>query len=362
MDLHTSAGTKLPFQLALRSRGLSLLLLAGLLLPCDLQPDGFQRHLRLGGPKLNWNEARRFCSDRFTQFATIGGADAAAEALWVAGGSEVWIGLSRSWTWSQDSQVAFYPRAEQLTVNRCALISSSGAWPSADCNSSHPYICYSAPPGPGLQQTATPATPTSATVVGHLRSDPDPQELGLRQLLLQVHVQRSGQHQDPGGQPAGAHRAGQRQPAVPAGVRLDRAEQADGGVGGRERRPLQAVARRAAPPRGRLREPAAGGGLDLEALWGGEGLPLLPGRASEAAAAEAATDRRDGRPGRRRPIGRHPAAAGLGAEGPRWRGGGVPADLADAAGRERSPQRGAPCWPPLEGGPSPEEKLEKMRK
>ncbi|KAM9723128.1 macrophage mannose receptor 1-like [Menidia menidia] len=146
MDLHTSARTKLPFQLALRSRGLSLLLLAGLLLPCDLQPLGFQRHLRLVTAQKNWTEARRFCSDRFTQFATIGGGASAAEALRVAGGSEVWIGLSRSWTWSQDSQVASYTNwgSEQPKAGQCALISSSGTWFSAECSSNYPYICYNA--------------------------------------------------------------------------------------------------------------------------------------------------------------------------------------------------------------------------
>ncbi|XP_035986511.1 P-selectin-like, partial [Fundulus heteroclitus] len=137
----------------MKNRGLSLLMVAGLLSVVDLQSDQTIQQFRYVGLMKNWNDAQAYCRERFSDLATIQNPANNTEARRAAGSSKFWIGLfNGTWKWSQDENELIPTSSSYSNWNfgepqdwQCVLMSKSGYWFSKDCGELHEFLCYDAP-------------------------------------------------------------------------------------------------------------------------------------------------------------------------------------------------------------------------
>ncbi|XP_038128507.1 macrophage mannose receptor 1-like [Cyprinodon tularosa] len=132
--------------------GFFLLMIAGLLVVCDLQPQQTVRQFRYVGLLRNWSEAQTYCRESFFDLATIQNSDNNTEARQAAGTSKVWIGLfNGTWRWSKDENQLSPTSSSynnlgysQHLNGQCVNLASTGAWSTSDCEDLHNFICYDA--------------------------------------------------------------------------------------------------------------------------------------------------------------------------------------------------------------------------
>ncbi|XP_061769412.1 lymphocyte antigen 75-like [Nerophis ophidion] len=99
--------------------------------------------------RLNWTEAQNRCRFFYTDLPTIYSQTDNEQIRNIAGGEEVWIGLSRTRFWSDGSYSPFRLWAEGQPdnadgVQRCTAVDLStkdGLWSDENCEIELPYVC-----------------------------------------------------------------------------------------------------------------------------------------------------------------------------------------------------------------------------
>ncbi|XP_039887153.1 C-type mannose receptor 2-like isoform X2 [Simochromis diagramma] len=128
--------------------GLILLLLSGYVMVCHLQSDQLVRQLHLVDLQKSWNDAQQYCRDEYIDLAIVNSSALIQEAQKRAGSTEAWIGLSRSWEWSQTGPVQsswfnmWSPG--QPGTDECVTIFSDGSWFTRPCSATYYFVCYDA--------------------------------------------------------------------------------------------------------------------------------------------------------------------------------------------------------------------------
>ncbi|XP_061816830.1 lymphocyte antigen 75-like [Nerophis lumbriciformis] len=99
--------------------------------------------------RLNWTEAQNHCRIFYTDLPTIDSETDNEQIRNIAGGEEVWIGLSRTRFWSDGSYSPFRLWAKGQPdnangVQQCTAVDLStkdGLWTDENCDIDLPYVC-----------------------------------------------------------------------------------------------------------------------------------------------------------------------------------------------------------------------------
>ncbi|KAK3554979.1 hypothetical protein QTP86_002411 [Hemibagrus guttatus] len=113
--------------------------------------------------RMTWQEAQSFCRVNYTDLASVRNETELQRILSIIySGYDVWIGLYRSRSWSDQSNSTFtYWRPEnqeyyisepdnglyifgQSGSQRCTSVDSTGKWTDENCFARYPFLCYSA--------------------------------------------------------------------------------------------------------------------------------------------------------------------------------------------------------------------------
>nr|XP_046175958.1 macrophage mannose receptor 1-like [Oncorhynchus gorbuscha] len=131
----------------------TLLLLTGLFLPSPCHPQYHFVNMR-----KNWNEAQRYCRDKYTDLATIDNMEDMNRLINTVDSGyngSAWIGLYNgvnSWRWSLED-MDYYGEGEAEFRNwdssdgkyidqHCVATGEYGTWWDLICNQNHSSVCY----------------------------------------------------------------------------------------------------------------------------------------------------------------------------------------------------------------------------
>ncbi|KAI4903284.1 hypothetical protein NFI96_004359, partial [Prochilodus magdalenae] len=123
--------------------------------------DGTTRSHLLTNQRMSWPNAQRYCREHHTDLASVRNWTENQRILNMSGGLEVWIGLYRTRTWSDQHNFTYenwrpevfeLPKQPDngLTVmgqyfnQHCTAVSfaDSGLWRDEDCLATLPFVCY----------------------------------------------------------------------------------------------------------------------------------------------------------------------------------------------------------------------------
>uniref|UniRef100_A0A8C1KNM7 Si:dkey-11o15.5 n=1 Tax=Cyprinus carpio TaxID=7962 RepID=A0A8C1KNM7_CYPCA len=98
-----------------------------------------------------WTEAQSYCREHHTDLVSIRNEVENQEIQYLLRDvyyKNVWIGLYRTWSWSDQSNSSFtyWSTWHPDTAGSCTSVSfsDSGSWTEEDCNSALPFFCHSA--------------------------------------------------------------------------------------------------------------------------------------------------------------------------------------------------------------------------
>ncbi|KAJ8272590.1 hypothetical protein GJAV_G00091010 [Gymnothorax javanicus] len=101
---------------------------------------------------LSWTEAQRYCKHQnYTGLAVMKNAEDRRriqdKLVQMNGSSDEnwWIGLSRIWMWSDQSQFSYHnwdDTTEDRTYPNCTAVGSSEKWKKDECSEEKPFYCY----------------------------------------------------------------------------------------------------------------------------------------------------------------------------------------------------------------------------
>uniref|UniRef100_A0A8C2EE60 C-type lectin domain-containing protein n=1 Tax=Cyprinus carpio TaxID=7962 RepID=A0A8C2EE60_CYPCA len=99
--------------------------------------------------KKNWADAQKHCRQKHTDLASVRNESENNQIQSLTSPNQAWIGLYRSWNWSDNSNFIFKhwktnePNIGATNKSICALtgISDEG-WTDELCSEQHPFVCY----------------------------------------------------------------------------------------------------------------------------------------------------------------------------------------------------------------------------
>lgn len=148
----------------------------------------------------NWNEAQRYCRNKYTDLATIDNMEDMNRLINTVDSGyngSAWIGLYNgvnSWRWSLED-MDYYGEGEtefrnwdssdgKYTDQHCVATGEYGTWWDLICNQNHHSVCYNAPAVTKTQQVVrVKLTPKDQNMV---LTDPAIQEAILQQIKKEL--------------------------------------------------------------------------------------------------------------------------------------------------------------------------------